>query len=181
MWWTLPDGSRGLARRPVANLPLFGAERLSLLADRTVVVLTEGEKAGTALLALGIPAVGTVTGASSVPCDDVLRPLVRLSPVLWADADEPGRIHMASICKRLRSLGASVSVLTWPESPPGGDAADFIDVLMGRRDAVTALMQGRLAYRGPIHHLFNQTHIFRLGERLVHEAEHAQAGREVHP
>jgi len=80
MWWARPDGSTGLGGVPVTDLPLFGSEHLPDLPDGAEVAVVEGEKAAVALQRQGIAAVGTVTGASSTPGDDALRPLVRLTP-----------------------------------------------------------------------------------------------------
>src|SRR5262245_23096336 len=38
-------------------------------------------------------------------------------------------------------------------------AQDFIDLLLGRWKPIIALMQGRVAFQGPIHHLINQTYV----------------------
>ncbi len=74
----------------------------------------------------GVPAVGTVTGAGHIPCDDSLRPLVRLKIYLWADNDDKGRKHMARIGERLIALGGNdVRMLDWEGAPEHGDAADF--------------------------------------------------------
>ena len=96
---------------------------------RPAVIVVEGEKAAEALKALGVNAVGTVTGASATPGDEVLRPLLDFQSVfLWADNDAPGRQHMLKVGDRLRRLGArDVRVLVWHDAPPGGDAADFVE------------------------------------------------------
>ncbi|OGO51921.1 MAG: hypothetical protein A2148_04545 [Chloroflexi bacterium RBG_16_68_14] len=103
------------------------------------MVLTEGEKAADALRAVGVPAVGTVTGASVAPAADALRPLARLRPYLWGDADAPGERHMENVAQRLRGLGAPVCLIRWPDALAGGDAADFVE-RGGSGDAVRALM-----------------------------------------
>ena len=131
MWWESPDGSNGLGGVALSALPLYGSETLSSLADRTQVVVTEGEKAADALRSMGIIAVGTVTGAKETPGDDALRPLVRLRPLLWADSDDPGRQHMARIAPRLMNLGTQdIRLVEWPDAPPKGDAADAASVGM---------------------------------------------------
>ena len=54
MWWEGSDGRNGLGGVALSALPLYGSETLSSLADRTQVVVTEGEKAADALRSMGI-------------------------------------------------------------------------------------------------------------------------------
>src|SRR5262245_11143029 len=123
--WERPDGQKGLGGLRVTDLPLYGVHELPPTTG-TPVVLGEGEKARDALTARGIAAVGTVTGASTIPSDDVLKVLVGYDVVCWPDADMPGRQHMDRIAARLRALGATVRwVDPWPEATDGRDAADF--------------------------------------------------------
>jgi hypothetical protein len=126
MWWTLPDGAKGLGGLRAADLPLYSVDRLDGAGE---VIVVEGEKACEALRTLGVAAVGTVTGASGTPGDDALRPLVGKTIYLWPDNDSPGRQHMTRIAQRLSALGAApeqVRLIDWPEAPAGGDAADYI-------------------------------------------------------
>ncbi len=139
MWWSLPGGKRGLDGLRVAALPLFGVEHLGHLADGSQVIVVEGEKAALALLKLGIPSAGTVTGAAVTPAEAPLAPLLRLRPILWADADPPGQKHMERLGASLLQLGATPRIVTWPEAPDGGDAADFI-ARGGTADGVRALI-----------------------------------------
>ena len=128
MWWAV-DGKNGLKQHGLTTsaLPLYGAEYLADLSDGDQVVLTEGEKAAKSLRDMGIPAVGTVTGASGTPCDEVLLPLVRLLVTEWPDNDDVGQGHMERIASRLESLGRSnISVVNWSDAPPHGDAADAV-------------------------------------------------------
>ena len=94
--WQQPDGSSGLSR-PISELPLYGTEQLPGLESGRLVVVTEGEKAADALRVLGIPAVGTVTGAAGCPSDDVLATLDRFDVAVWPDADPQGRKHAAKL------------------------------------------------------------------------------------
>ncbi|MBX6752744.1 MAG: AAA family ATPase [Thermorudis peleae] len=124
MWWEQPDGRRGLNGRRVEDLPLYGIERLG---DAEQVIVTEGEKAADALLTLGIPAVGTVTGASAIPSPESLKPLAVRLVWLWPDNDDQGRHHMHRLAERLSALGCQhIWVIDWPDAPPGGDAYDFV-------------------------------------------------------
>jgi DNA-binding HxlR family transcriptional regulator len=123
MWWER-DGRKGLAGLRPTDLPLYGVHRLG---DAREVIVVEGEKAADALLALGLPAVGTVCGASTTPSEDVLRPLVDRVVFLWPDNDEPGRAHMTRIAERLHALGCQdLRWVEWDEAPESGDAADAV-------------------------------------------------------
>jgi DNA-binding transcriptional ArsR family regulator len=124
--WKLPNGQTGLGGLSTKALPLYGSERLRQWPDDALVVLCEGEKAAQALLDAGIPALGTVCGASTVPDMSVLKPLAGRRVVLWPDNDDAGRAHMSKIAVLLRELGADVKWFDWPEAPSGGDAADYI-------------------------------------------------------
>jgi hypothetical protein len=124
--WEQPNGTRGLSGTPVADLPLYGTELLSSLPDGSQVIVTEGEKAANALRNAGIPAVGTITGASGTPGTEALRPLVRLRPVLWPDNDDVGRNHMERIAARLAGLSTPTKLIKWVDVPEKGDAHDFL-------------------------------------------------------
>ena len=99
--WRLPDGTYGLNGLATSALPLYGCERLRDLPEGEPVVVTEGEKAADALMAKGIAAVGTVTGASGTPGDEALAVLLPFRTVLWPDNDEQGRNHMRRIAEAL--------------------------------------------------------------------------------
>lgn len=124
MWWELPDGRRNLNGKRLEDLPLYRIERLS--ADAGVVFVVEGEKAADILATLGVPVVGTVTGASDCPSAAQLSHLAGREVVLWADNDDAGRDHMEKVAAALHALDIHARVLTWPEAPPKGDAADFV-------------------------------------------------------
>jgi len=123
MWWELPDGRTGLGGIATVDLPLYGIERIP--ADGDQVLVTEGEKAAAALQRRGFAAVGTVTGASSCPADTAWAPLMGRELILWPDDDEQGRKHMARVATRLAGLGIGYRIISWPDAPPKGDAADF--------------------------------------------------------
>jgi len=126
MWWRLPGARRtGLGGVRTCDLPLYGTDRLRELPDGATVVATEGERAADALTARGIAAVGTVTGASGTPSDDVLRVLVGRDVVLWPDADDAGRGHMTRIAAHLTVLGTAPRWLTVAGAAEGDDAADL--------------------------------------------------------
>ena len=124
MWWEQADGSKGLNGTPLADLPLYGSELVGDRHEDELIVVVEGEKPRDALEAAGLPAVGTVTGASGTPGPDVLELLRDRRVCLWPDSDDPGLGHMERIAARLDGVAAEVLVYTWHESPEKGDAAD---------------------------------------------------------
>ncbi len=125
MPWEKPDGSSGLDGVRVVDLPLYGVHALG---NAQCVVVCEGEKSRDALDRIGITAVGTVTGAQSIPNDDSLRPLLDVETVTcWPDNDADGHSHMSRVAARLVDLGhRDVRLAAWPDAPPKGDAADFV-------------------------------------------------------
>jgi hypothetical protein len=120
----MPDGSKGLNGTPVADLPLYGSQLLQDWLTDELVIIAEGEKAARALLDAGLPALGTVTGASGTPNPEVLRVLRDRRVCLWPDNDDQGGAHMERIADRLDGVVAEVLVYTWHEAPEKGDAAD---------------------------------------------------------
>lgn len=124
--WRRPGLGDGLHGLPIAELPLYGTERLAGLHVGRTVIVTEGEKAAEALWHLGANAVGTVTGAASVPGEDALAVLLAFDVVLWPDYDEPGDRHMTRVAASLIRLGGSARRLHWGGATnKGDDAADF--------------------------------------------------------
>lgn len=125
--WQGADGAKSLNGIPVRDLPLYGSEALPTFDKRKPVVITEGEKAADALRAARVQALGTVTGAGGTPSRAVLAPLKGFDVVLWPDADadtNKGPAHMKRIAAELAGLGCRARVVSWPEAPDGGDAAD---------------------------------------------------------
>jgi len=106
-----------------ADLPLYGVERLA--GTTGPVVVCEGEKATDALLARGLVAVGTVTGAAECPGRAALEPLRGRTVVLWPDADQQGWAHMRAVGTALTGIATDVTVFDWAGAPPKGDAADW--------------------------------------------------------
>jgi putative DNA primase/helicase len=130
--WELPDGTKGLAGRKLETLPLYALDVLDDLRAGSTVFVCEGEKATDALRGLDLPAVGTATGADTIPDEENLRVLVGYDVVLWPDNDEKGRRHMQRIADRLARLHVEPRILTWPDAPEKGDAADFVAAGLGK-------------------------------------------------
>ena len=125
MYWRQPDGTTSLGAGGSEALPLYGTERIRAIPTVATVLVCEGEKATEAAWALGWPAVGTVTGASGLPCEDSLAVLLPFDVVTWEDFDQPGREHMERVVARLRRLGGDARRLRWG-IVKGDDAADFL-------------------------------------------------------
>jgi hypothetical protein len=121
IWWE-KDGTKGLKKFGIVNMPLYGTELLKELPDGATVVLCEGEKATDAVRAAGFVAVGTVCGAATTPVPQILTHLSRFDLVFWPDNDIEGRKHMDKIAKVLE--GASIRWVSWQDAPDKGDAAD---------------------------------------------------------
>lgn len=144
VWWETSEGKSGLGGRKVTELPLFGAHLLP--DDKTIpIILCEGEKAADVLIRAGIPAVGTVCGASSAPSDGSLHPLIGRPVYLWPDNDDPGRQHMARIAEALTRLGChGIRVIDWKNAGDKEDAADLLAMEGWRDDFDVLLDEARL-------------------------------------
>lgn len=138
--WKRPSGEWGLNGTPLSEAPLYGAEMVSDLGDDELTVVAEGEKARDALEAAGIPAVGTVTGASGTPGPEALEILRNRRVCLWPDNDETGQKHMNRIGELLEPIAAEVLTYTWDEAPEKGDAADHPAVISKNAKAVDRLL-----------------------------------------
>jgi hypothetical protein len=131
--WELPGGRPGLGGLRVDELPLYIPPDAIGLDEAGALILTEGEKAAAALAPLAanlkVAVAGTVTGAHAAPSPDALRPYTEKVPVIfmWPDNDQAGRRHAARVAANLRAAGAvDIRLITWPDAPDKGDAADFI-------------------------------------------------------
>ena len=129
--WDLPagkclhwyrEGRWSLEGIPARTLPLYGVHELD---ERVTVVLTEGERACDAVVAAGVSAVATVTGASTTPDPAVFAELTGKIVVLSPDADPEGRAHMDRNGAQLVDVAAEVRILVPPPGvPQGWDLAD---------------------------------------------------------
>lgn len=126
-YWTVNGETHTLGGLQLVDLPLYRVEALRGLPRGQHVWLTEGEKAADALYAIGEYAVGTVTGASAIPSEESLRPLLLHFVTLWADNDAQGKQHMERIAARLVHLKAERPyMVVWAEAPEKGDAFDYL-------------------------------------------------------
>ena len=114
VWWE----PRGVETK---RLALYGS--WDLMPEDPVVVV-EGERAVLAVRHAGLSAVGTY-GTGATPSADALEPLRGRAVVLWADHDDAGRKHMASIAEAITPIATSVRIVKPPaDAPKGWDAAD---------------------------------------------------------
>ncbi len=144
--WRRPGGGWGLNGTRLEELPLYGSERLADWPEEYPVILVEGEKAADALNGAGhLFALGTVTGAAGTPGPEALEALRGREVVLWPDADDPGREHMARTAERLRGVAGTLRLYTWHEAPEkGADAADHPAILGGGEKALGMLLNDLL-------------------------------------
>ena len=130
--WQLPNGTKGLGGRAAKTLPLYRSETLRALKQWALVYVCEVEKATDAAVAIEFDAVGTVTGSSGLPSDDVLRTLDGFHVVAWPDADVVGATHMDRLLAALARLRGGVGARLSRIDPralgltaTGADAADW--------------------------------------------------------
>jgi hypothetical protein len=138
VWWER-GGSKGLRGLRIVDLPLYKAASLNGAQD---VILVEGEPATDAGDGLGVPVVGTVTGAKSAPSDESLRLLLGKTAYLWPDNDDDGERHMTKIAERLSFLGQppeKIRRIVWNDAPAKGDLADWV-AARGTPDHLTHLL-----------------------------------------
>ena len=127
--WEGPTGGKGLGGFPTKALALY--EPSTPVPESRFIVLCEGEKAADACASVGIRALGTVCGASSIPSRESLAVLLEGGVVvlLFPDNDTAGRNHMSSMAAELIDMGATdVRTINWAAAPPKGDAADAVEM-----------------------------------------------------
>jgi len=125
--WRAPDP------RPLFNLPA--------VATSPRVVLVEGEKCASALIALGVVATTAMNGAKA-PIDKTdWSPLKGKDIVIWPDRDSPGWDYAKSAARACVRAGCgSVCIVVPPEvKPEKWDAADAVDEGF---DCITFIAEG---------------------------------------
>ncbi len=129
VWWSR-NGTSGLDGMPLADLPLYASDILPerRAGEDVPVVVCEGEKASDCLLGLGLPALGSVCGASSTPGPKALSILKDRRIVLWSDNDTPGHEHMHRIYSGLSGVAADVTIFEPEGLPPKGDAWEWVAI-----------------------------------------------------
>lgn len=107
------------APRPLYRLP-------ELLRHDGAVVVVEGEKAASAIIAAGWHATTSCGGASGAKRTD-WEPLALRRVWVWPDNDEAGLQYAEAVAGILAELGSAVTVLPGV-GEPGDDAADCGDI-----------------------------------------------------
>lgn len=125
-WWR--NNSWSLDGSGSSDAPLYGCERLTGFDRSRPVFVCEGEKATDALLSVGLQALGTVTGSSATPSDQVLSVLRGFFVVLWPDSDDGGRRHMEKIGNTLAPVAKKTQLFVPDGLPEKGDAFDFVEL-----------------------------------------------------
>jgi predicted P-loop ATPase len=126
LYWWETHGKQGLQGRKAKDLPLYGEEFLSGFNASQWVFLCEGEKDTDALRELSVQALGTVTGADSLPSQQVFEGLRGKRVALWPDNDNKGREHVRRCASMLKDVAAELRILEVPGLPPGGGAFDWV-------------------------------------------------------
>lgn len=124
IWWLGGNGRTGLQGERLADLPLYGTERLARVPLDALLVVTEGPKDCQAVWRAGVAAVGTMTGAGGVPSLSALEVLHDRLVVLWPDNDPAGRTHMERIVDALRGVAREVRWVDGGLLAPKAGAAD---------------------------------------------------------
>jgi putative DNA primase/helicase len=122
-WCKSPTGAEGWKWKAMAEpRPLFNLPALIRSSDPVIIV--EGEKAASALIAAGFNAT-TWSGGSSAHGKTYWEFLRGRECVIWPDNDSPGMVAAEAIAKRLESICEQISMVVPPiDAEAGWDAAD---------------------------------------------------------
>jgi hypothetical protein len=90
------------------------------------VHVTEGPKDAESIAALGLLATTNAGGAGKFTAEHAKWFTGRQHVVLYEDNDEAGRDHVAKVAEALRGIVSDISVVSFPELPPGGDVSDWL-------------------------------------------------------
>ena len=116
-YWYEPKGIK------TKELPLYNTEKIPTYSKDEPLFIVEGEKCTESLTKHGFQALGTITGASSIPNREVFEPVLDFSEIfLLPDNDNAGYQHMTSIKQYLPQS----NIYKWIDKPDKYDIADFI-------------------------------------------------------
>jgi hypothetical protein len=157
--WNTPDGKvirpaalikhKWVAGGFPAPLPLYGLPEL-LANPAEAVHVCEGEKLADAARDLGLLATTSAHGSESAKKTD-WSPLAGRKVVILPDNDPPGTSYAESVVSLLSALTPlpTVSIVTIPDLPVGGDVVDFIDAYGDLGDA-RHILDGLVAATPPL-------------------------------
>lgn len=117
------NGLIGKWEAPKKERPLYN---LHGIVRASTVVLTEGEKAADALIAVGVPATSAIGGSNAPPDKTDWSSLAGKHVLVWPDNDAPGLSFAHTAAQAAQIAGAaSVAILPVPlGKAEGWDAAD---------------------------------------------------------
>ena len=116
-YWYEPKGIK------TKELPLYNTEKIPTYSKDEPLFIVEGEKCTESLIKHGFQALGTITGAGSIPNREVFEPVLDFSEIfLLPDNDNAGYQHMTSIKQYLPQS----NIYKWIDKPDKYDIADFI-------------------------------------------------------
>jgi len=130
----------------LADVPLYGSEEVADFDRTAPVILTEGERKRNRLKEAGYQTLA-LPYSKPVPNAPVLSVLDGFDVILWPDNDDVGRAAMDGVARAITGRARSVSVVSWPDAPPKGDAADYLD--SHTVEECDALLRGAEPYRKP--------------------------------
>lgn len=108
------------------TLPLFGLPALSGSDSSVPVFFTEGEKAASAVIAVGSVGVCCCGGSGQQEFGDAFAPLAGRTVFLLPDNDEPGAAYMRRVKLAMEAAGAEPIIVPLPGVPPKGDAVEYL-------------------------------------------------------
>jgi hypothetical protein len=111
---------------PKEVVPFRLPELLAAPAD-ALVLLCEGEKDVLTAVRCGFVATCNPGGAGKWQGELTQHFQSRQRICLMQDNDEAGAKHTATVLKALRGVVPAISVVRFPELPPGGDLSDFFE------------------------------------------------------
>jgi hypothetical protein len=97
---------------------------IAAVAEKNTILIVEGESKADLLSSWNVPATCCAGGAEKW-CAEHSKFLRGADVVILPDNDGPGRLHLDSVGKLLRSVANSIRVLDLPNLPPKGDIIDW--------------------------------------------------------
>jgi hypothetical protein len=129
-----PDGNGGFHWNADGVVkPLYRLPELRAAPTDSQIWIAEGEKDADRLAKLGLVATTNIGGASSWS-SEYLTELTGRHVILLEDNDLAGRKRCAKLAIELKSIVASLKVITFEDLPEHGDVSDWLDRGHGLED-----------------------------------------------